>query len=48
MEGLLAGIPSVVVYLDDILVMGETEAEHVAALGKVLKWLEEARLRKIA
>ena len=45
MEGLLGGIPGVVVYLDDILVVGETEAEHVAALGEVLKRLEEAGLR---
>ena len=39
MEGLLGGIPGIVVYRDDILVVGETEAEHMAALGEVLKWL---------
>ena len=45
MEGLLGGVKGVVVYLDDILVVGETEAEHVAALGEVLKRLEGAGLR---
>ena len=45
MEGMLSGIKGVVVYLDDILVVGETEAEHKAALGEVLKRLEGAGLR---
>ena len=46
MEGiLLQGIPNVCVYLDDILVTGETEEQHIATLGKVLGWLKEAGMR---
>ena len=44
MEGILQGIPNVCVYLDDILVTGETE-EHNATLGKVLGRLNEAGMR---
>ena len=44
MESLLNGIPHVVVYLDDILVTGPTEAEHLAALEEVLKRLQAAGL----
>lgn len=44
MEGLLKGIPLVVVYLDDILVSGEDEADHLKNLAEVLSRLEEAGL----
>ena len=44
MESLLSGIPGVVVYIDDILITGKTEAEHLAALEEVLKRLGEAGL----
>jgi len=39
MEGLLQGIPHVTVYLDDILITGETEAEHLKSLEQVLERL---------
>ena len=45
MESLLSGIPGVVVYTDDILITGKTEADHLAALEEVLKSLENAGLR---
>ncbi len=45
MESLLQDIPAVVIYMDDILVMGRTDAEHVETLDKVLARLEEAGLR---
>jgi hypothetical protein len=45
MEGILRGIPHVCIYLDDILVTGETQEEHMKCLDKVLTWLEEAGLR---
>ena len=45
MEGLLRDIPGVVIYLDDILVTGKTETEHLGTLREVLKRLEEAGLR---
>ena len=44
MDGLLKGIPSVIVYIDDILVTGKTEQEHLAALEEVLQRLGEAGL----
>ncbi|MDD9818931.1 MAG: RNase H-like domain-containing protein, partial [Gammaproteobacteria bacterium] len=44
MEGLLSGIPGVVVYIDDILVTGKTTADHLAALDEVLTRLEKAGL----
>lgn len=44
MEGPLKGIPLVVVYLDDILVSGEDEADHLKNLAEVLSRLEEAGL----
>uniref|UniRef100_A0A3B3B4L9 Gypsy retrotransposon integrase-like protein 1 n=1 Tax=Oryzias melastigma TaxID=30732 RepID=A0A3B3B4L9_ORYME len=45
MENLLKGIPLVVVYLDDILVSGKDEADHLKNLTEVLSRLEEAGLR---
>ena len=45
MESLFQGIPTVTVYLDDILVTGETESEHLASLETVLERLLKAGLR---
>ena len=45
MEGILRGIPKVCVYIDDILVTGETDQEHLSTLDKVLTRLAEAGLR---
>ena len=45
MENILNGIPKVVVYIDDILVSGATDAEHLENLGQVLTRLEEHGLR---
>ena len=45
MDNLLAGIPGVVVYLDDILVTGPTEIEHLQSLEEVLKRLANSGLR---
>ena len=44
-EGVLQGIPNVCVYLDDILVTGRTDEEHLRNLDKVLTRLEEAGMR---
>ncbi|XP_059188219.1 uncharacterized protein K02A2.6-like [Centropristis striata] len=45
MDTLLQGIPHVAVYLDDTLITGATEAEHLANLEQVLRRLSEAGLR---
>ena len=45
MEALLQGIPRATVYIDDILITGETKAEHQQTLEEVLKRLVEAGLR---
>ena len=45
MEGLLHGVPNVVVYLDDILITGKDEAEHMSVLSQVLDRLDQAGLR---
>ena len=45
MESLLKGIPGVVIYIDDVLVTGKTDEEHLAALEEVLQRLEQAGLR---
>lgn len=37
MEGLVAGIPNVAVYLDDILLTGRSDQEHLETLNEVLK-----------
>ena len=45
MESLLSGIQGVVVYIDDVLVTGKTEAEHLTALDEALSRMREAGLR---
>ena len=45
MENLLQGIPRVCVYLDDILVTGSTEEEHLSNLAQVLTRLGTAGTR---
>ena len=45
LECLLAGIPHVCIFLDDILVTGKTQSEYVANLRLVLKRLDEAGLK---
>ena len=45
MENLLRGIPRVAVYLDDILISGETEEAHLQTLDQVLERLEKAGLK---
>lgn len=42
MESLLQGIPKVIVYIDDILITGSTNKEHIETLEKVLSQLKEA------
>ena len=44
MENLLRGLSGVCVYLDDVLVAGKTEQEHLKNLDKVLSRLKEAGL----
>ena len=45
MENLLQGLPHVVVYIDDILVTGDSNESHLANLREVLIRLEDAGLR---
>ena len=45
MEILLQGIPNVSVYIDDILITGRTQEEHLQNLQVVLSRLERAGLR---
>ena len=42
METILAGIPRVLVYLDDILITGLKQEEHVSNLKEVLSRLQQA------
>ena len=44
-EGILRGIPHVSIYIDDILVTGTTESEHLQTLDKVLTQLHDAGIR---
>ena len=44
-ETLLQGLPHVCVYLDDILVTGTTEEEHLRNLDQVLTRLDKANVR---
>ena len=41
MDTVLQGIPQVIWHIDDILVTGKTEAEHLSNLKEVLKHLRE-------
>lgn len=41
----MAGVPKVAVYLDDILLTGRNDHEHLETLNKVLRRLQEAGLR---
>ena len=45
MESLIGSIPGVVVYLDDILITGPSEQEHLDTLEAVLQKLQEAGLK---
>ena len=45
MENLIQGIPQVSVYIDDILITGHTESEHVANVEKVLERLSLAGMK---
>ena len=45
MDSLLQGIPGVVSYIDDILITGATDEEHLQTLDRVLERLETAGLR---
>ena len=45
MDNLLQGIPHTCVYLDDILIMGTTQEEHLHNLDQVLNHLQTAGLR---
>ena len=45
MESLLGDLPHVCIYLDDILVTGESEAAHLQNLAAVLERLETAGIR---
>ena len=45
MDNLLQGMKHVVVYIDDILITGETEEEHLNTLNEVLTRLESAGVR---
>ena len=45
MECLLKGIPGVIVYLDDILVTGPSDEQHLATLDKVFQKLKDAGLK---
>ena len=44
MESLVQGIPGVVVYLDDILVTGKTEEEHLRSLEEVFETINGSRV----
>ena len=43
-EGLLQGLANVVMYLDDILVMGVNDEEHIRVLVEVLKRMKQSEL----
>lgn len=45
MEAVLRGLTHVCVYLDDILVMGESETAHLHSYAAVLEHLERAGIR---
>ena len=45
MEGLVKDMSGVAVYLDDILITGKSQTEHMENLREVLKRLRETGLR---
>ena len=45
MESLLGDLPHVCIYLDDILVTGESETAHLRNLARVLERLASAGIR---
>ena len=45
MEKVLQGLPKVVVYIDNILVTGSTDQEHLEILEQVLAQLQQYGLR---
>lgn len=45
MDAILQGIPHVICYIDDILVAGANDVEHLQNLGEVLQRLEQHGLR---
>ena len=45
MDQVLQGLPKVICYLDDILVSGESESEHLEILERVLKRLQAHNIR---
>lgn len=45
MESTLQGIEDIIIYLDDILITGSSEEEHLPTLKQVLIQLEQAGLR---
>ena len=44
MENLLQGIPHVLIYLDNILITGTTEADHLNILDQILTRIQDAGL----
>ena len=44
-EGILQGIPHICVYIDDILVTGKSEEQHLQTVDEVLSRLEAVGLR---
>ena len=44
MESLLQSLPHVVVYLDDILITGENDEEHLCILAEVLNRMKKSEL----
>ena len=45
MDTILQGVPGAICYIDDILVTGQTEAEHIQNLSEVLKRLQQYGVR---
>ena len=45
MDTILQGIPGVLCYVDDILIVGKTREEHISTLQEVLKRLQKEGLK---